>query len=63
METDAMACEPIVQPSKDGDVLLKKTGSNPMQYSNVDSTLWMKLYGPSRHVDKIAVIPCCGHIT
>ena len=40
MEADAMACEPLVQSSKDGDELLK--------YSNVYSTLWMKLYGPSR---------------
>ena len=43
-----MACDPVVQPSKDGDELLKQTGPNPLQYSDVDSTLWMKLYGPSR---------------
>ena len=48
MEADAMACEPLVQPSKDGDELLKQTGSNPLQYSSVDSTLWMNdnLHGP-----------------
>ena len=48
MEADAMACEPLVYPSKDGDELLKQTGTNPLQYSNVDSKLWMKLYGLSR---------------
>ena len=48
MEADAMACEPLVQSSKGGDELLKQTGPNPLQYSNVTSTLWMKLYGPSR---------------
>ena len=47
MEANAMASEPLVQPSKDSDKLLKQTGPNPLQYSNVDSTLWMKLYGPS----------------
>ena len=51
MEADAMACESLVQPSKDGDELLKEIGSNPQQYSNVDSTLCMKLCGPS---------PSCG---
>ena len=48
MESDAMACEPLVQLSKHGDELLKQTGPNMLQYSNVDSILWMKLYGPSR---------------
>ena len=32
----------------DSDELLKQTDPNPLQYSNVDSTLWMMLYGPSR---------------
>ena len=48
MEANAMACEPLVQHSKDDDELLKQTGPNPLVYSNVDSTLWMKLYDPSR---------------
>ena len=48
MEADAMASEPLVQPSKDGDVLLKQTRPNPLQYSDVASSLWMKLYGPFR---------------
>ena len=48
MEANAMACELLVQPSKDGDELLKQTAPNPLQYSNVDSTLWMKLYSPSQ---------------
>ena len=63
MEADAMAFEPLVQLSKDGDELLKQTGPNPLKYSNVDSTLWMKLYVRQDHADKMAVIPCCGHIT
>ncbi|KAJ4439765.1 hypothetical protein ANN_07893 [Periplaneta americana] len=48
MEANATTCEPLVQPSKDGDEPLTQTGPHPLQYSNVDSTLWMKLYGPSR---------------
>ena len=48
MEADAMACVPLVQPSKVGDKPLKQTAPNPLQYSNGDSTLWMKLYGPSQ---------------
>ena len=47
MEADAMACEPLVQPSKDGDELLKQTGTTPLQNSKVDSTTWMKLCDPS----------------
>ena len=42
MEADTMACEPLVQPSKDGDELLTQTGPNLLQYFNVDSTLWIK---------------------
>ena len=43
-----MACETLVQLSKDGYELLKQTGPNPLLYSNFNSTMWMKLYGPSR---------------
>ena len=47
METDAMACKPLVQSSKDGNELLKQIGPNPLQFSNVNPTLWMKLYSLS----------------
>ena len=63
MESDAMACDPLVQHSKDRNELLKQAGPNC--YSTLTSTQhfgWSCTVQHS-HADKMAVIPFCGHIT
>ena len=63
MEADAIACEPIVQPSQDDDKLLKPTGPNPCSTPTSTQYCGWSFTVRHGHTENMAVIPCCGHIT
>ena len=62
----AIACKPLVKPSKDCNKLLKQTGPNTLQYSNVDSTLvevvWSDTPMRTRWQSSHALVTLCGPV-
>ena len=58
-----MACEPLVQPSKDGNELLKQQVQSHCSTPTSSQHCGWSCTVHQGHAGKMAVVLCCGHIT